>query len=163
FLVAQARAARLELAATELDDRALDLARSEEAEPEEVPAPEHPLEVLEIPAADVIRGPEVLLGPGRAPDAPDGPTRRAVVLEDGSLVVRSGGVELFELPFRQLGDLSPFPQAEQRAAARQRDRVLEIGGQRSPGLELRDEVEGRGEARVGDQLVQTPLDGPGVV
>src|SRR5262245_53619752 len=73
FFVAQARAARLELAAAEPPDRALDLARSQEAEPEEVPTAEHPLEVLEIPPTDVVGGAEVLLGSRWTSDAPDGP------------------------------------------------------------------------------------------
>src|SRR6185295_15612918 len=97
LFVREPRAARLDLAAAELPDRALDLAGAQEAEAEEIPAAEHPLEVLEVPAADVVRRPEVLFGSGRPADAPDRAPRRDVIFQDRLLVVRTRGVELFQL------------------------------------------------------------------
>src|SRR6267378_4007458 len=126
-------AARLKLAAREFRDGALDLARAEEAETEEVPASEHPLEILEVPSADVIRGAEMLLGPRRSPDPPDRSAGRDVVLEDRLLVVRAEGVQILELFLGQIGHLAPPSEAEQGAASRKGDGMLDLGRERSPG------------------------------
>ena len=87
FLVVEPGASCLELAAAELRHGTLDLAGAQEAEAEEVAAPEHPLEVFEIPPADMIRGAEMFLRSRRPSDPPHRPARRDVVFKDRLLVV----------------------------------------------------------------------------
>jgi hypothetical protein len=162
FLVGESGAARLELTAGELPDCALDLSGAQEAKPKEIPASEHPLEVFEIPPADVIRRPEMLLGSRRTADAPHRPSRGDVIFENRLLVIRSVGVELLELLLGQVGHFPPAAQTEERPAARERDGLLDLRGHAPPALEFGDEIERRSEPRMRDQFLEPTLEGRAV-
>src|SRR6185295_11583863 len=107
LFVVEAGIARLKLAARELAHSAVEFARSQEAEAEQIPRAEHSRRVLEIPSADVVGGAEMLFRPRRASDAPDGAARSDVELEEGAFVVRMKGVELGQLLLGDLGDFLP--------------------------------------------------------
>jgi len=145
---------RLLPAPLEFSGRAMEFAGAEEAEAEEVPRAEHAARVLEVPSADVIGRAEVLFSARGPSKAPGGAAGRDVEFEDGALVVGPKRIELLELLFGALGHLSPAAEPEERAAADEKERRLQLLPRGVRGVSLGDAVERVGEPGAREEILE---------